>query len=117
MEQCDYCADPSIRRWLPTKILADIGQIAKHRTPVVYRKGQVLFYEGHTPYGLFVIQEGQVRLLRKEVVDKKTSTHVPGFAHLVTQTPYCSTCVAETDVKAVFLPRTAIQQYLDQPIA
>lgn len=37
--------------------------LKKQARPISFRKGQVLFYEGHSPYGLFLLLKGELRFL------------------------------------------------------
>lgn len=88
-----------------------IEKIALDMIPLVYQKGQVLFYEGHVPYGLFVIKKGKVKFIKGHKSPKEIQSLTPilGYQHLISETPYCASCLAETEVKAVFLPKTVVQ--------
>lgn len=87
-----------------------ILEIARDSTPVVYRKDQVLFYEGHIPYGLFIIKEGNISLSSGGIKSENAAhSSVVGFQHVLDQSPYCSTCTAVTEVKAVFLSKAVVQ--------
>lgn len=91
-----------------------IEKLALDMIPLVYQKGQVLFYEGHVPYGLFVIKKGRVKLVKghKPLKDIESSTPILGYQHLISETHYCASCLAETEVKAVFLPKTVVQEVM-----
>lgn len=94
-------------------LLQLITKIAKSMTTIVFQKGQILFYEGHIPCGLFIIKEGRV-----EFSSEKTRHDVPapvvGFQHILDQTPYCATCTAATKVKAIFLSKTVVEEVLQR---
>jgi CRP-like cAMP-binding protein len=73
------------------------------------RKGQVLFYQGHYPYGIFLIHSG-----RLELRDTLQETVIPcglgkgtliGIDLLQTDLPYPYTGIATEDVEASFLDK------------
>lgn len=76
-----------------------------------YKKGQVLFYAGHQPFGFFILKNG--KLILKPPSRKKKKREVPqdrilGLSHLLTDTPYCYTCQAASDVEVVFFPKASL---------
>ena len=89
------------------EVLQCVEQIAKGITSVGYKEGQTIFYQGHIPYGLFIIKKGKVHLTnhKTEVAGDDSLPAILGWAHLLKETPYCSSCVAKTDVHAIFLPK------------
>jgi len=84
-----------------------------------FRKGQVLFYEGHIPYGLFVITSGRVDF---SSTDRTTSFEeqswkspqglVVGIDAALNGEPSCYTVVAAEDCKTLFLPKSALTTHL-----
>jgi len=115
-ENC--CKGRSDRPVAPTSsddhFLELIEKIALDMIPLVYQKGQVLFYEGHVPYGLFVIKKGRVKFMKGHQSPKEIQSlpSILGYQHLVSETPYCASCLAETEVKAVFLPKAIVQDMM-----
>jgi CRP-like cAMP-binding protein len=84
-----------------------------------YHKDQVLFYEGHLPYGIFIIVSGKVNLVcnDRETQEKGSSTplyHPIGFDILLSQQHYPFTAIAQNDVKAVFIAKSCLRK-LCQP--
>lgn len=95
----------------PNELTQLITEMAKNMTPIVYQCGQVLFYEGHMPCGLFVIKEGKVELSNRVSLNDFDFPAL-GFQNLLSQTPYGATCTATTVVKAVFLAKTVVQDII-----
>lgn len=85
-----------------------INVIAKSMTPLVFQKGQVLFYEGHVPSGFFVIKEGKVGFSSRELLSDAAEP-VVGIQNVLLDIPYSATCTAQTLVRAVFVSKSAIQ--------
>lgn len=88
---------------------------------ISFSKGQVLFYEGHSPYGIFVLKSGKVRFSVGEKpcpVDhlwKAPKGNGIGLHHFFDQTPFCCTCIALTDCKMVFISKTQLSALFSRP--
>ncbi len=84
-----------------------------------FSRGQVLFYEGHYPYGLFVVQKGKVRftkdgrLCRENHVWKAPEGRVVGAEAFFEEMPYCCTCTSQ-DCEAIFISKTQLLPYLNK---
>ncbi len=97
---------------------------------ISFKSGQVLFYEGHSPYGVFVLQRGYVRLMKRGSTDAPDSLghevaedddhcrekhvhalkhgRVLGVAPFIHDQPYCCTCLAKDDCQAIFISKTQL---------
>ncbi|HLG18440.1 MAG TPA: cyclic nucleotide-binding domain-containing protein [Bdellovibrionota bacterium] len=84
--------------------------------PSRYKAGQVLFYRGHLPYGLFVIHEGAVEL---RITEK--DLHAPlkagpgamlGLASLVANQPYPLTALVVNDVLVSFTEKSTLLHWI-----
>lgn len=84
--------------------------------PVYFKRGQVLFYEGHIPYGVFVILSGRVSLLEGQTPCLREHSHlspqgpVYGLDAALEETPSCCTCLAEEDCRALFISKSLLQR-------
>ena len=90
--------------------------LLKNGQSLVFKKNQVLFYEGHMPYGVFVLQSGRVHFDQAKNACHDNVNVIPGQAMGVESfcrdEPYCCTCVADEDCKVVFLSKTQLMPYL-----
>lgn len=99
---------------------------------ISFKSGQVLFYEGHSPYGVFILQKGRVKFRKREAEEAPDSlghdvsesdahcreAHGPelkkgrvlGVAPFIHNQPYCCTCVAAEDCQAIFVSKTQLTQ-------
>ena len=82
-----------------------------------YKKGQVIFYEGHYGYGFFVLREGDIALSRVTIqggIEDLTapSKKIFGLFHLVTNTPHCATAHAVTNSIVSFVPKSTVLEFL-----
>lgn len=84
-----------------------------------FKKGQVLFYEGHSPYGIFVIQagtvqfkEGETRCAEDHFWTAPSGHQVIGAHHFFSETTFCCTAIAATDCRLVFIPKSQLIPFL-----
>lgn len=54
-----------------------------HKTTNTYRKGQIIFYEGNQPYGLYCIFTGRVKLYKSGVDGKQQIVRIAGPGDLL----------------------------------
>lgn len=84
---------------------------------ITYRAGQDLFYEGHQPYGLFVILTGQVLLKKhgKQCVEhfwEAPRGKVPELDAWMSHSPLCCQGIAVSDCEVIFLPNSLLNQFV-----
>ena len=83
-----------------------------------YSAGQVLFYEGHKPYGVYVIHSGSLQL--KQVEHKKTSRltigslQIVGLSNLLDNRPFGYTAIVAKDLVASFAEKSLVMEYLEK---
>ena len=78
-----------------------------------FHEGQSLYYEGHSPYGLFVLLSGKTHFqsngsCKQEHGWKAPLGKVLGFESFFEDAPYCCSCIAENDCKVVFISKTQL---------
>lgn len=78
-----------------------------------FKEGQILFYKSHIPYGFFQLKKGKVTLSNSTPETLSVGTDpdqllLIGLNHLLSTTPYCATCTAQTEVEVLFVPKSAI---------
>lgn len=89
------------------------SDMIKESTLLDFKVGQVIFYEGHVPYGVFVFVSGKISLsTRYDDEIKEAPLNVPiGVEAFFDQVPYQYTATAETPVKAYFVGNSVIRKY------
>lgn len=95
------------------------GQLIEQSVLHQYHKGQVLFYKGHLPYGIFIIVSGQVHLVGTEETNPEQGfpalLYNPiGFDLLFSRQCYPFTAIAQSDVKAVFIAKSSLNKLCQQ---
>lgn len=99
--------------------------ILERGTAIDYREGQYLFYEGHKPYGLFFLTQGEVCCLKKTKDGEVCVGHVSprcgiGLDFLISGQCYGFSARAKTSVKALFISKSHLCVdgiFLDIPTA
>lgn len=91
-----------------------LTQIERARVTVHFKAGQVIFYAGNDPLGIFTIQSGLVKL---EVVSPAGTAHTVrlvgpggalGYRSLFAEEPYHASAVAVEDSELCFVPKSEI---------
>ncbi len=85
--------------------------IAKGQT-LSFKKGQVLFYEGHHPYGIFLLQSGEVKFTKQDTPCLREhffslpQGKVIGLKPFLEGRAYSCTCTALMDCRMLFIPKS-----------
>lgn len=114
-----HCCQPGPKEEKRYNRLRDsLDRMMRDGNPVHYRKGQVVFYEGHHPCGVYFLKKGKVSL-NESAAGGDTKIHptadkLLGLMHLLSDTPYCSTCTAEDEVDTIFIPKATVLHCLDE---
>ena len=79
-----------------------------------YKSGQVLFYEGHQPYGIYVLRKGRIRLFKKknggeELLKIIEPTQILGETEFIEGKPFDYSAKSETDISVSFFSRASMQ--------
>lgn len=98
-----FCSSPDV-----------LLMVEKVRVTVRYKAGQVIFYSGNMPLGIFTIQGGLVKL---EVTSPTGAAHTLrlvgpggalGYRSLFAEEPYHASAIAVEDCELCFVPKTEI---------
>ncbi len=90
----------------------ELSSLSANKCGNVYKKGQVIFYEGTTPTGLFCISQGLVKLGKinedgkEQIVRLAKAGSALGHASLLSGSSYSQTATALEDTTVCFIPRT-----------
>lgn len=92
--------------------LDNIPDIDHLVTNLEFRPGQVLFYEGHLPYGLFILLDGEVIVDLSQRKKKIKPKHLLGVDAFLNNSSYSFTAKAATKCKVSFLSKQAFKEDL-----
>ncbi|MBI4930353.1 MAG: Crp/Fnr family transcriptional regulator [Bacteroidetes bacterium] len=86
-------------------------QISGHKTFHLYKKGQVIFYEGNQPQGLYCIYSGKVKIHKlgdngkDQIVRLAKTGNVVGYRALLSIDNYYATATALENTLVCFFPK------------
>lgn len=104
---CDHLKDSLFNGLQPE----DLSRINNHKTCVLYKKGQNIFYEGTRPTGLFCMNGGKVKVVKNDVQGKEFILYIAkpgdflGYRALLSEEFYGATATVLEDAKICFIPR------------
>lgn len=100
------------------KLESQWSKLKKQAQALHFKKGQILFYEGHLPYGIYLIESGKL-VFRK---DEKTcfkehefrihKDRVIGLHTLLDNLSNECSCEAETECNLLFVSKTQLSHFL-----
>jgi len=79
---------------------------------LTFKEGQVLFYEGHFPYGFYILNAGAVLFQCEGGLCSKShhefwgEKRVIGLEPFLKNIPYSCTCLADSSCELVFISKT-----------
>jgi CRP-like cAMP-binding protein len=112
--------DNPVKKKLQNTMIA-LTAFKKYVVPIVqaeqwleYKSGQVIFYQGHRPCGVYILKKGRVRLFSKDEYGEKLIRivlpgHVLGVDEMGESRPFDFGARAETDVFIVFFSRSNLK--------
>ncbi|MFC3415101.1 Crp/Fnr family transcriptional regulator [Algoriphagus hitonicola] len=109
---CELCAS---RKY---SMFADLSEqqictISDHKNLISHRKGQILYYEGTKPLGIFCINAGVVKVYKTASNGKEQIVHLAqkgdflGYAALLGEENYTNSAMIVEDAKICFIPKEA----------
>jgi CRP/FNR family transcriptional regulator len=93
---------------------AHLERLDQTKTVQHYEKGQVLFYEGHNPFGIHCIYSGRIKLYKHgprgetQVIRLLGKGEVMGFRALVAREPYAASAEAIEPATSCFISRETL---------
>ncbi|HNM16007.1 MAG TPA: Crp/Fnr family transcriptional regulator, partial [bacterium] len=84
-----------------------------------YKKGQVLFYEGNKPTGLFCVNKGKIKTYRinadgkEQIIRLAKEGDVLGYSSLISGDLYSSSAAVIEDAIICYIPRNVFLNLLD----
>src|SRR3990172_1095289 len=95
---------------------AELGNLSQAKSHNIYKKGQVIFYEGTQPQGLYCIYSGKVKIHKlgndgkEQIVRLAKQGSVIGYRALLSSDNYYATATTLEDTHICHFPKAA---YLD----
>lgn len=118
---CETC-NPRLTSIFGGLSLEEIGDLALHKGCNFHKFGQVLFYEGDSPSGLYCMNTGKVKLSgmsddgKEQIVRLVKSGDVIGHRALISGEPYALSATVLEDATICFIPKSTFYKlFKDNP--
>lgn len=99
---------------------AELDVLDAHKSSNVYKKGQILFFEGNNPLGLFCINHGLFKVYKTGLDGKEQILYLAkpgdfmGYRALIAEEPYTASAEALDESVACFIPKADFTRVLEQ---
>lgn len=114
---CELCASRKFSM-MSGLTNSQICTISDHKNLISHRKGQILYYEGTKPLGIFCINSGVVKVYKTASNGKEQIVHLAqrgdflGYAALLGEENYTNSAMIVEDAKICFIPKDAFLKTL-----
>ncbi|KAB2880109.1 Crp/Fnr family transcriptional regulator [bacterium] len=91
---------------------SDLAQIAQNKCGNIYKKDQIIFYEGHVATGLYCINKGRVKVYKmnhegkQQIIRLAKEGDIIGYSSMITGDAYSSSAEALEDALVCFIPKS-----------
>ncbi|MBI4062884.1 MAG: Crp/Fnr family transcriptional regulator [Elusimicrobia bacterium] len=98
----------------------ELSFIDRSKTANVYRRGQVVFYEGNPPLGVYCLFSGRVKLYKLsregngQIVGMAGPGELLGHESLLSNEPYAATTEVTDDATICFIDKNTLTKLLEQ---
>lgn len=105
---CRTCSNKNGSVFCKAQNLEDIDQ---HKISSEYKRGQTIFHEGTTPFGLYCINEGKIKISkigddgRELILRLAKSGDLIGYKALLSGQKYTASAIALDDCQVCFIPK------------
>lgn len=115
--ECSGCAARPSGVFCHLESLA-LDKLSHEKVSNSYKKGQVLFYQGNPPFGLYCINEGKVKITKTGSEGKETIVRIAttgdllGHRSLFSDSPYTASAMVIEDAKICFINKKTIHDLI-----
>ena len=98
----------------------ELGILSKNKAHTLYKKGQIIFYEGNQPHGLYCIYNGKVKVHKlgeegkEQIVRFAKEGNILGYRALLSGDSYSATATAIEDTLICHISKTDFFDVLEQ---
>jgi CRP-like cAMP-binding protein len=98
-------------------------QLSDHKNLITHKKGQILFYEGTKPLGVFCISDGIVKVYKtasngkEQIIRLAKKGDFLGYASLLGEEAYSNSATIVEDANICFVPRESFLKVLSEDTA
>lgn len=97
----------------------ELQKVSENKTYNFYKKGQLIFFEGNRPQGLYCIHQGKVKIHKlgddgkEQIVRLAKKGSMLGYRSLLSSEPYTASATALEDCKICFISKSTIMDLVN----
>lgn len=95
-------------------------EISANKGCNLYKKGQIVFYEGNSPYGIYCVNKGKIKIYKisesgkEQIVRFAKEGDILGYRSLISGQQYRASGEALTDAIICFIPREILFNLIEK---
>ena len=96
-------------------LLNNLHEIERHSSKVTFKPGQIIFYKGHVPYGLYILTEGTIEInYNKKSSEKVRAVNALGVNSFIEEDCFSGTAKALSLCTVAFLSKNKYNEIINQ---
>lgn len=117
--QCENCQSRDKGVFCDLEKMA-LHDVSTHKVTNTYKKGQIIFYQGNPPFGLYCINSGKIKITKtgndgkESIVRLAGAGDVLGHRSLFSNENYTATATAMEDTAVCFLDKKFIYKAIQE---
>lgn len=99
---------------------SQVNELALDKSCNIYKKGQLIFYEGNRPTGLYCISQGKVKIFqtgeegKEQILRLAKEGDLLGYRALISGEPYSASGAVMEDAVVCYIPRKTFYELLQK---
>lgn len=99
---------------------SQVNELALDKSCNIYKKGQLIFYEGNRPTGLYCVNQGKVKIFqtgeegKEQILRLAKENDILGYRSLISGEPYSASASVMEDAVVCYIPRKTFYELLQK---
>jgi CRP/FNR family transcriptional regulator len=118
---CSECRKCVIRKDSVFSVFTgdDIDELQNAKNHLTFSAGELIFKEGHYPFGIYIIVAGKVKIIkngfegREQIVRFARGSDILGYRALISEEKYSCSAMAVTETQVCFLPKVFVSKHIN----
>lgn len=97
-------------------LLNNLTDLDKYTSKVVFRPGQIIYYKGHIPYGIYILTEGMIEIDYTKYSEKVEAVNTFGINSFINNSCYSGTAKAISTCTVSFLSKSQYNELVNHSV-
>jgi len=99
---------------------SQVNELALDKSCNIYKKGQLIFYEGNRPTGLYCVNHGKIKIFqtgeegKEQILRLAKEGDILGYRSLISGEPYSASGAVMEDATVCYIPRKTFFELLQK---